>query len=120
MIIDSVMLNCFLRSLDILIPKSTRDLIRSVVQREGILIHDFKFRNMRESVPCDELVLDALSHLSQSLLQVDDRGTIQKYLIGAMESRISRAVEIQIDQISVRSELHRNIAFGLSSHTFLS
>ena len=45
-------------------------------------------------MPCDELVLDALSHLSQSLLQVDDRGTIQKYLIGAMESRISRAVEI--------------------------
>ena len=70
-------------------------------------------------MPCDELVLDALSHLSQSLLQVDDRGTIQKYLIGAMKLRVSRTVEEQINQVRVRSELHRIIALSLSSHTFL-
>ena len=61
----------------------------------------------------------SLIFLSPSYRWMTDE-TTQKYLIGAMESRISRTVEIQIDQISVRGELHRDIAFGLSSHTFLS
>ena len=43
----------------------------------------------------------------------------KKYLIGAMKLRVSRTVEEQINQVRVRSELHRIIALSLSSHTFL-